>query len=353
MIVQVSYCRAVREGRIEPCHTVYHDTDYGFPIRSDDVLFERLVLEINQAGLSWTTILKKREGFRRAYADFRIERVAEFGDADRARLLADAGIIRNRLKVDAAIRNARVALDLIGKHGSLTAWLDGLHPRRMEDWAKIFRKTFAFTGGEIVREFLLSAGYLPGAHDEDCPVGQRIAALGPAWARRSFDRQPTLEGKVLRLRPLRESDFGELFSVASDPAIWELHPARDRYKEDVFRAFFEDAVRSGGALVAIDRRIGRIVGSSRFHGFDAARSEVEIGWSFLARSHWGGVYNGEMKRLMLEHAFRFVESVVFLVAPTNLRSRRAVEKIGGVEDGLRPDDAGRESILYRISFQAR
>ena len=163
-------------------HTDYHDHQYGFPLASDDELFERLILEINQAGLSWETILKKQASFRLAYAEFRIAQVACFGDADVARLLADAGIIRNRLKVAAAIDNAQRVLELQKEHGSFAAWLDGHHPLTREEWTKLFRKTFRFTGGEIVHEFLLSTGYLPGAHDEDCTVGRKILRLKPRWA---------------------------------------------------------------------------------------------------------------------------------------------------------------------------
>ncbi|MES1261283.1 MAG: DNA-3-methyladenine glycosylase I [Acidobacteriota bacterium] len=179
----MSYCDVVRQPATDPCHLVYHDSEYGFPTRSDTALFERLILEINQAGLSWTTILKKRKGFRQAYAGFDIATVAAFGDKDRERLLADAAIIRNRLKVDAAIRNANTALRLIGDHGSLAAWLDSLHPLSPEAWGKAFKKTFVFTGGEIVREFLLSTGYLAGAHEEACPVHGRILKLAPPWLR--------------------------------------------------------------------------------------------------------------------------------------------------------------------------
>ena len=164
-----------------------------------------------------------------------------------------------------------------------------------------------------------------------------------------FDFQPVLKGKLLELRPLRAHDFDDLFAVAADPLIWEQHPASDRYEEGRFRVFFREALESGGALVAIDTRDGRVIGSSRFHGYDADSSEVEIGWTFLARSHWGGRYNGEMKRLMLEHAFKFVDSVVFLVGLDNRRSQRAVEKIGGVRVGSRPDASGRESFVYEIT----
>jgi N-acetyltransferase len=164
-----------------------------------------------------------------------------------------------------------------------------------------------------------------------------------------FDPQPVLEGTLLALRPLRPEDFRDLHAVASDPLVWEQHPNSDRYREDVFREFFREALDSGGALVATDAATGRIVGSSRFHAYDRGKSEVEIGWTFLARSHWGGVYNGEMKRLMLGHAFRSVDSVVFRVGPKNVRSQRALEKIGAVRDGSRRDADGRESFVYRIS----
>ena len=164
-----------------------------------------------------------------------------------------------------------------------------------------------------------------------------------------FDLQPVLDGELLGLRPLRPEDFQDLFAVASDPLIWEQHPNNDRYKEEVFREFFREALESGGALIAIDSKTGQVVGSSRFHGYDSERSEIEIGWTFLARSRWGGVYNREMKQLMLRHAFRFVNSVVFLVGPQNVRSQRAMEKIGGVRVGSRADGRGRESLVYRIT----
>jgi RimJ/RimL family protein N-acetyltransferase len=165
----------------------------------------------------------------------------------------------------------------------------------------------------------------------------------------TFELQPVLEGELLTLQPLRPDDWAALYAVAADPLIWEQHPNSDRFKENVFRAFFDEALASGGALIAIDRKGGQVIGSSRYHGYDAARSEIEIGWSFLARSHWGGVYNGEMKRLMLEHAFQFVERVVFLVGPNNVRSQRAVEKIGGIRMGSRRDGSGRESVVYQIT----
>jgi RimJ/RimL family protein N-acetyltransferase len=164
----------------------------------------------------------------------------------------------------------------------------------------------------------------------------------------SFDFQPTLKGELLELRPVEAADFDNLCAVASDPLIWEQHPASDRYREDQFRTFFRESLDSGGCLVAIDRKDDRIIGSSRFHGYDAAKSEVEIGWTFLSRSYWGGRYNGEMKRLMLQHAFRFVDRVVFLIGPNNHRSQRAIEKIGAVRAGSRLDGNGRESIVYQI-----
>src|SRR6266702_4387265 len=141
--------------------------------------------------------------------------------------------------------------------------------------------------------------------------------------RMSFDLQPILKGKLLELRPLRPEDFHDLYAVASDPAIWEQQPARDRYKEDVFKDFFREALDSGGAFVVIDCRTGRIIGSSRYFGYSEERNEIEIGWTFLARSHWGGMYNREMKQLMLRHAFQFVNSVVFLVGRQNMRSQKA------------------------------
>ncbi|HSL23887.1 MAG TPA: GNAT family N-acetyltransferase [Vicinamibacterales bacterium] len=164
-----------------------------------------------------------------------------------------------------------------------------------------------------------------------------------------LDRQPVLAGELLELRPLRPDDFDALFRVASDPLIWEQHPERDRYREPVFRAFFDQALASGGALAAIDRTNGQIIGSSRYHGYDPDRSVVEIGWTFLARAYWGGRYNGEMKRLMLEYAFRSVERVIFLIGLNNKRSQRAVEKIGGARAGTITDAQGREGLTYEIT----
>ncbi len=164
-----------------PLHGPYHDHEYGFPQRGEAALFERLLLEINQAGLSWETMLRKREGFRRAYHGFDVDAVAAYGEADRARLLADPGIIRNRLKVDAAIHNAQVIQQLRARHGSFADWLDAHHPRSKADWVKLFKKTFRFTGGEITGEFLMSLGYLPGAHRASCPAFARAARKKPAW----------------------------------------------------------------------------------------------------------------------------------------------------------------------------
>ena len=165
----------------------------------------------------------------------------------------------------------------------------------------------------------------------------------------SFDLQPTLEGKLLQLRPLHPEDWDDLYAVASDPLIWEQHPKKDRYKEEIFREFFREALESRGALIVIDSKDGQVIGSSRFHGYDNDKSEIEIGWTFLARSHWGGLYNREMKQLMLRHAFRFVKSVVFLVGPENLRSQRALETIGAVRAGSRSDESGWESFVYQIT----
>lgn len=170
--------------------------------------------------------------------------------------------------------------------------------------------------------------------------------------RTSFDFQPKLKGRLLELRPLLASDFTALYIVASDPMIWEQHPVKDRWKLEIFSAFFQESLDSGGALIAIDSNGSRVIGSSRFHGYDPGKSEVEIGWTFLARSHWGGVYNREMKELMLQHAFNFVNRVVFLVGPQNLRSQKALEKIGGVRTGSRQNASGLPSFVYEITARA-
>jgi DNA-3-methyladenine glycosylase I len=182
-----------------PDHGPYHDREYGFPLKTDSGLLERLALEINQAGLSWLTILRKRGAFHEAFRGFDPDVVARFGARDRARLLADAGIIRNRLKVDAVIANARTVIELRDRHGSFARWLDEHHPLAKPEWVKLFKQTFRFTGGEIVGEFLVSTGYLPGAHRESCPVYPRIARLKPPWMRgeKRSDRR-TATGRARR-----------------------------------------------------------------------------------------------------------------------------------------------------------
>jgi DNA-3-methyladenine glycosylase I len=176
----MTYCEAAPG---HPFHGPYHDREYGFPLREDAALFERFVLEINQAGLSWLTILKKREAFQRAFREFDIDRVARFSTHDRERLLNDAGIIRNRLKIDAVIENARRLCKIRDEHGSFADWLDAHHPMSLDAWAKLFKQTFRFTGGEIVRELLVSTGYLPGAHMPECPIYARVLALEPPWSK--------------------------------------------------------------------------------------------------------------------------------------------------------------------------
>ncbi len=173
-----SYCEYARG---DPLHGPYHDTEYGFPVRGEAALFERLMLEVNQAGLNWGLVLKKKADFNRAFGGFDIDTVAGYGADDVARLLADEGIVRNRLKVNAAIHNAGVIRAMRESHGGFAAWLDAHHPRTKDDWVKLFKKTFRFTGGEITGSFLMGAGYLPGAHTEDCPVFRTVAALGPPW----------------------------------------------------------------------------------------------------------------------------------------------------------------------------
>jgi RimJ/RimL family protein N-acetyltransferase len=164
-----------------------------------------------------------------------------------------------------------------------------------------------------------------------------------------FDLQPSLRGELLQLRPLRPEDFADLYAVASDPLIWQQHPVKDRYQERIFSGFFRESLESAGALIVAASDSGKVIGSSRFHGLDAIKNEIEIGWSFLARSHWGGIYNKEMKQLMLQHAFQFVSSVIFVVGPRNLRSQKAMEKIGGVRAGSRPDSNGQISLIYQIT----
>jgi DNA-3-methyladenine glycosylase I len=186
--MSATYCAAAPA---HPVHGPYHNAEYGFPSRVDSVLFERLVLEINQAGLSWLTILNKRAAFQKAYAGFDVDRVARFGAKDVKRLLSDAGIIRNRLKVEAAIENARRLQSIRDSHGSFADWLDRHHPLPKPQWVKLFKDTFRFTGGEIVGEFLMSLGYLPGAHVPRCPVFTQILDLDPPWKR----ARPTKGGR--------------------------------------------------------------------------------------------------------------------------------------------------------------
>ncbi len=176
-----SYCDAVSTMDKTNLHKIYHDTAYGFPIDNDDELFGRLILEINQAGLSWSTILNKQENFRKAYKNFNIKKVAAFKEKDFERLMNDAGIIRNRLKINAAIENAKTLLNIQKEYGSFKKWIDHHHPKTKDEWVKIFKNTFRFTGGEIVNEFLMSTGYLPGAHIESCPVYKKVMKAKPAF----------------------------------------------------------------------------------------------------------------------------------------------------------------------------
>jgi RimJ/RimL family protein N-acetyltransferase len=184
------------------------------------------------------------------------------------------------------------------------------------------------------------------AEDDAADPGRRARAG-------AVDRQPHLVGESVELRPLRAADFDELYAAASDPLIWEQHPVPDRHAEQRFHEYFDAHLASGGALAAIDLSTGRIVGATRFHGYDPERREVEIGWTFLARSHWGGAFNGEMKALMLEHAFRSVDRVLFKIHPDNVRSQRSVEKLGAVRAGTGIDGDGRESVVYVLSRPAR
>jgi DNA-3-methyladenine glycosylase I len=176
-----TYCDAVSTMDKNNVHKIYHDTAYGFPINNDDELFGRLILEISQAGLSWSTILNKQESFRKAYNNFSIKKVAAYKDKDFERLMNDAGIIRNRLKINAAIENAKTLLNIQKEYGSFKKWIDYHHPKTKNEWVKIFKNTFRFTGGEIVNEFLMSTGYLPGAHVESCPVYKKVAKAKPAF----------------------------------------------------------------------------------------------------------------------------------------------------------------------------
>ena len=169
----------------------------------------------------------------------------------------------------------------------------------------------------------------------------------------SFDLQPHLKGRLIELRPLSPGDWDELFAVAGDPLIWEQHPESDRYKEEVFKIFFEGALGSGGAFVVIDTKTQQIIGSTRFHGYDPEKSEIEIGWTFLARKYWGGRYNWEMKQLMLAHAFKFVENVVFFVGENNIRSQKATEKIGGIKSGTAKKVYGNRPPTPNVKYTIR
>ena len=177
-----SYCEYVRIHPEDEYNRVYHDEEYGFPLKDDNLLFERLILEINQAGLSWITILKKKENFRSAYQGFDINTIAYYGKSDINRLLLDSGIIRNKLKINAAVVNAQNILKLRNKYGSFKGWMDFHHPRSLDNWLVLFKANFVFIGREIVREFLISTSYLEGAHDDDCPIFKKVASSNPAWA---------------------------------------------------------------------------------------------------------------------------------------------------------------------------
>ncbi len=181
----LTYCEAVERMEKDNVHRIYHDTAYGFPISDDNELFGRLILEINQAGLSWTTILNKQENFRKAFHGFDIRKIASYKEKDFNRLLADAGIIRNRLKIAAAIHNANVIKGLQKEFGSFKNWLDHHHPLDRKEWTKLFKNTFRFTGGEIVNEFLLSTGYLPGAHTESCRIYKKVLKARPPHTRKA------------------------------------------------------------------------------------------------------------------------------------------------------------------------
>ena len=183
--LSMSYCTYVLNGGKDSVHKSYHDKEYGFPLKEDNALFARLILEINQAGLSWETILKKKDSFFKAFDDFNIDKVSRYSEKRIEKLLQDAGIIRNRLKIEATISNAKKIKELQMEFGSFKNWLDQHHPMSKEEWVKLFKQTFRFTGGEIVNEFLVSSGYLPGAHDESCPIYKKVLKEKPMWLRKS------------------------------------------------------------------------------------------------------------------------------------------------------------------------
>ncbi len=183
----MTYCEYITnlpEGEKRDLHKNYHDNHYGFPLHDDNELFGRLILELNQAGLNWEIILRKEKAFRKAFHGFDVRKVASYSEKDRQRLLNDAAIIRNRLKINAAIENAKVIVELQKEYGSFEKWLEYHHPRQLQEWVKLFKKTFAFTGGEIVNEFLSSIGYLPALHDKSCPVYRKIVLMKPMWMRK-------------------------------------------------------------------------------------------------------------------------------------------------------------------------
>jgi DNA-3-methyladenine glycosylase I len=184
LIMATTYCEFVSKAGRDTVHRHYHDQEYGFPIADDNLLFARLVLEINQAGLSWETILKKKDNFFRAFDDFKIDKVARYTEKKKQKLMQDAGIIRNRLKIEAAVHNAKCIRIIQKNNGSFRDWLDSHHPKTKEEWVKLFKQNFHFTGGEIVNEFLMSTGYLPGAHAVNCPVYKKVMKLKPKWAER-------------------------------------------------------------------------------------------------------------------------------------------------------------------------
>lgn len=181
----MSYCSYIEtlSGEKKELHKNYHDKFYGFPIHDDNELFGRLIMEINQAGLSWEIILKKENSFRKAYSNFNIKKIANYTETDRDRLLSDAGIIRNKLKVNATIENAKTILSLQKEYGSFEKWLEHHHPKTKDEWVKLFKKTFRFTGGEIVNEFLMSIGYLRGAHSENCHIHKQTLKQNPMWTK--------------------------------------------------------------------------------------------------------------------------------------------------------------------------
>ena len=183
--LHMSYCTYVLNGGKDSVHKLYHDTEYGFPLKEDNVLFARLVLEINQAGLSWETILKKKDNFFKAFDDFNIDKISRYSEKKIEKLLQDAGIIRNRLKIEATVSNAKKIKEIQKEFGSFKNWLDHHHPKTKEEWVKLFKQTFRFTGGEIVNEFLVSTGYLAGAHDKTCPVYKTVLKAKPMWLARS------------------------------------------------------------------------------------------------------------------------------------------------------------------------